>query len=100
MSKRVQPKNRAAAIPLWIVASIGRSVALKSDFQEYGVLYPAGRQGRLTSVMARPDGSLYATVAIDPADPDYWENFEFDQLRPVAAEVEFDLDIERGYILF
>lgn len=100
MSKRVQLKDRASVIPLWLVACIGRRVALNCDFREYGALYPAGHVGRLTSIMARPDGTLYATVAIDAADPDYWENFEFDQLRPATAEVQFDLDIEQGRILF
>lgn len=101
MSVRVkQGPGRQSSIPLWIVASIGRSVALVSEYQDHGVLYPAGHNCRLTSVMCREDGTLYVTVALAASDPQWWENFEFDQIRPAGHAVQFDLDIEHGYILF
>jgi hypothetical protein len=98
MSKRVQ--DFSSEIPLWIVASMGRSVAIKRDFEGACETYEAGCEGRLTSIQWREDGSFLATVALDPKDPDYWENFAFDDLRPVTAEVQFSLDIEHGFIVF
>lgn len=98
MSKRVQ--DFRSEIPLWIVASMGRSVAIKREFVGACETYEAGCEGRLTSIQWREDGSFLATVALDPKDPDYWENFAFDDLRPVTSEVEFSLDIEHGFIVF
>lgn len=98
MSKRVQ--DFQSEIPLWIVASMGRSVAIKRDFVGPCETYEAGCEGTLTSIQWREDGSFLATVALDPNDPDYWENFAFEDLRPVAAEVQFSLDIDHGFIVF
>lgn len=98
MSKRVQ--DFRSQIPLWIVASMGKSVAIKREFVGACETYEAGCRGTLTSIQWREDGSFLATVALDPNDPDYWENFAFDDLRPVAPEVTFDIDVERGLIVF
>jgi hypothetical protein len=98
MSKRVQ--DFQSEIPLWIVASMGKSVAIKRQFEGACETYEAGCEGRLTSIQWREDGSFLATVALDPHDPDYWENFAFEDLRPVTAEVQFSLDIDHGFIVF
>jgi hypothetical protein len=87
-------------IPLWVVASIGKQVALAVEFSGSCETYEAGCEGTLTSIQWREDGSFLATVALDPNDPDYWENFTFDQLRPASGQVKFSLDVERGVIAF
>jgi hypothetical protein len=87
-------------IPLWLVASMGKQVALAVQFVGPCETYEAGCRGTLTSIQSREDGSFLATVALDPEDPLYWENFAFDQLVPAVPQVRMSLDIERGVIAF
>lgn len=87
-------------IPLWVVASLGKSVALVSSFEGPTETYLAGSQGVLDSINSDGSGGFYATVALDEEDPGYLENFTFDQVRPVSSRVSFSLDIERGVMAF
>lgn len=87
-------------IPLWVVASLGKRVALVKDFVGPCETYEAGCEGVLTTIQADDGGSFHVTVALDPNDPTYWENFTFDQVRPPHAQITFQLDIERGAIVF
>lgn len=87
-------------IPLWVVASMGKQVVLVRDFVGACQTYPAGSKGTLTSIQDDDNGNCYATVGLDATDPDYWENFEFADIRPGSTQVKFTLDIEEGYIAF
>lgn len=87
-------------IPLWVVASLGQEVVLLVEYVGPCETYLPGCRGTLTSIQVADDGSFYTTVALDPNDPGYWENFTFDQIRPVPVKVGFSLDIEQGYIAF
>lgn len=83
-------------IPLWVVASLGKPVALVSSFEGAVRVYGPGSRGVLDSINADGSGGFYATVALDREDPSYLENFTFNQVRPVSSRVSFSLDIERG----
>jgi len=87
-------------IPLWVVASMGKNVALVRDFVGPCETYLTNCQGRLTSIQVDDEGGFFVTVALDEKDPTYWENFAFDDIRPVPMQVSFTLDIEEGFIGF
>jgi hypothetical protein len=85
-------------VPLWIVASLGKSVQLVDLFKTSLKVYPAGSVGVLTSIQS--GGGLYVTVALDEEDETYLENFSFDQVQPIHDQVKFQLDLENGAIAF
>lgn len=89
-------------IPLWVVASLGKEVVLRREFVGACETYLPGCRGILTSIQISDNGKgdAYVTVALDAHDPDYWENFAFEDIRPVPMKVSFTLDIEEGYIAF
>jgi len=88
-------------IPLWIVASMGKKVALEREFVGPCETYLAGCEGRLTSIQVSEEtGDFYVTVALDANDPSYLENFAFDAIRPASRQITFSLDIEEGFIAF
>lgn len=88
-------------IPLWVVATLGKQVALTSPFVGPCETYGVGSPGILTSIQwDESGGGFYGTVALDSQDISYLENFSFDQLRPMRNRVPFSLDIERGVIAF
>jgi hypothetical protein len=88
-------------IPLWVVASLGKEVALTVPFVGPCETYPVGSVGILTSIQWNENGGgFYATVAIDHDDPSYLENFSFNQVRPIRSRVGFSLNIEEGVIAF
>lgn len=76
-------------VPLWVVANLGKKVILKQDFVGSCETYRAGCEGTLVSIQAAIDGwqSLHATVALDPNDISYEENFTFDQIKPAAGVI-------------
>lgn len=90
-------------IPLWIVASLGKQVALTTDFIGPCETYRAGCRGKLLAVMVDEmnyDGEPYALVGLDANDLSYMENFRFDDLMPITNRVKFSLNIEQGIIAF
>jgi hypothetical protein len=91
----------ANAVPLWIVATLGKSVAILSDYVGPCETYKAGREGVLTSIQVSDEGAgFYVTLALDPEDPSYLENFSLDDIRPITRQVKLSVDIENGLILF
>jgi hypothetical protein len=90
-------------IPLWVVASIGKQIALNSDFQGPVHKYKTGSRGKLLAIMvdeANYKGEPYAIVALDPNDESDMENFRFRDIRPLTNRVKFSLNIEKGIIAF
>jgi hypothetical protein len=90
-------------IPLWVVASIGKQIALTTEFQGPVHRYAAGSRGKLLAIMVDEDnyqGKPYAIVALDPNDESDMENFPFKHIRPLVDRVKFSLNIERGIIAF
>jgi len=86
-------------VPLWIVASLGKQVALVKDFVGSCETYRAGCRGRLVSIQAGDD-DMHVTVQLDPNDSGYEENFGLDEIRQVEQDVSFSLDLEHGVIRF
>jgi len=86
-------------MPIWIVATLGKEVALTREFVGSCETYTRGCRGILTAIESG-GGVPYAVVALDPQDPGYLENFPFDHIRPVVDRVKFSMDIERGVIAF
>jgi hypothetical protein len=89
------------SIPIWIVASLGKEVVLRRDFVGTCETYRAGCRGRLVSIQAPIDGwqSLHVTVALDPNDISYEENFAFEDIKPVAGEIG-SFDMQNGLLHF
>ena len=82
-------------VPFWVVASLGRSVALQVEFVGPCETYTAGCEGILVSIQWSPDAGLLAVVALDPQDDSYWENLPFSAIRP-AGKLAYALDINTG----
>lgn len=90
-------------VPIWIVATLGKEVALTREFVGACETYTRGCRGTLTGVEVSPgtfDGAPYAVVALDPADPGYLENFRFSDIRPAVDTVKFSFNLEMGVIAF
>lgn len=87
-------------IPLWIVASLGKTVELVFRFRGAVQTYEPGYQGILHGIHVGESGRCVLTVALDEEDPSYLENFYFDQVRPAQDRIEFSLDLEQGAIAF
>lgn len=89
------------SIPLWVVANLGKKVVLKNDFEGACETYLAGCEGLLVSIQAPIPGDqgLHVTVALDPNDPGYQENFTVDQVKP-AAGILGSFHMEQGLIYF
>lgn len=85
-------------IPLWVVACLGKQVALKVDFQldPQLPLYRAGHLVKLQSIEAGEDGP-YACVQMQADDWGDLESFSFDDLRPLAGTLGC-FDMEHGLI--
>lgn len=88
-----------SAVPLWIVASLGKHVELVKGFEGPCETYPAGYSGRLVSIQAG-DESMHVTVQLDPDDWGYEENFAFDEIMPASRHVKMSLDLENGIVNF
>lgn len=91
-----------STIPLWVVASLGKKVLLTKDFEGSCETYRAGCQGTLISIQAPVDDwqDFHVTVALDPNDMSYEENFSVDAIRPLTNRVAFSLNIEEGLMRF
>lgn len=104
LEKIMVPEDFMNQIPLWVVASLGKEVAITADFVGPCETYAAGCRGVLMSIdvyqTSERTGKPFAIVALDPNDFGYLENFEFDQIQPVARKVKFSLDIQNGVIAF
>lgn len=90
-------------MPIWIVASIGKEIALTRDFVGPCETYSVGCRGILRAIECYPwnnEGKAYALVSLDANDPEYVENLTFDHIRPVVNKVKFSLNIEKGLIAF
>lgn len=87
-------------IPLWVVASLGRKVALVDDFDDGVRVYPAGTQGTLMTLRGDSAPVLWVDVCLNPDDPTDWERLAVWQIRPPTEQISFELDIERGAIAF
>lgn len=87
-------------IPLWVVATLGKQVVLTVKYEGPCTAYPAGWEGILTSIQVDDEGGFYVTVALDADDPSYLENFDFDQVRPATYKASFQIDAERGILIF
>jgi hypothetical protein len=96
-------EEQMSQVPIWVVASLGKKVALLKDFSYAGKTYPAGSVGLLQAIMITddsPDCDPYAIVSIDPDDDTYMQNFEFSDIRPLTDKVKFSLNIKKGIIAF
>jgi hypothetical protein len=82
-------------VPFWVVASLGKSVALVNEFVGPCETYSVGSEGVLVSIQWDADGGLCAVVALDPQDDSYWENLPFSSIRP-AGKLAYSLDINTG----
>jgi hypothetical protein len=93
-----------AQMPIWIVATLGKEVALTREFVGACETYAVGCRGTLVAIhtFVTEQGQIrpYALVALDPNDDTYWENFSFADIRPVVDSVKFSIDIQRGVIAF
>lgn len=98
MSKRVD--EMGAQVPLWIVASLGKKVALVEPFDDGLRTYPAGSLGVLVAIRGDDMPRLSVDVCLNPDDPTDWERFTPSQLRPPSQQISFALDIEEGFIAF
>lgn len=87
-------------IPLWLVASLGQRVALVNDFNDGIRTYPAGTHGTLMAILGADMPTVTLDVCVNPDDPTDWERFMPWEIRPVANQVKFSIDIERGVIEF
>ena len=87
-------------IPLWVVASLGRYVSIRIQFQGGNTVYMPGHWGLLVGIMVKPDEEEGITllVALDENDLGYMENFLIDEVRPVSDAVLFSLDLDEGYL--
>lgn len=98
MSKRVDEWN--AEVPMWLIACLGKRVALEREFFDGVRTYPAGSEGVLMAIRGDAMPSVGVDVCLNPDDPTDWERFTPSELRPVALEVTFSLELERGVIAF
>lgn len=87
-------------IPLWLVASLGRKVALVNDFTDGVRTYPAGSVGILVSIRGVDMPSVSVDVCLNPDDPTDWERFSPSELRAASGSASFSIDLERGVIAF
>jgi hypothetical protein len=89
-------------IPLWVVASLGKQIALSTEFVGSCETYTKGCRGTLSAIMvdSNYNGMPYAVVALDPEDETYLENFRFDEIEPLTSKIKFSLNIERGIMAF
>lgn len=99
MSKRVEQMK--SEVPLWLVASLGRRVALERDYRDDdGRIYPAGYEGILMAVRGADLPAVTVDVCLNMDDPDDWERLMHWDIRPPAKQIIFELDIDRGVIAF
>lgn len=98
MSKRVAKLENE--VPLWLVASLGKKVAIVNDYDSGRVFYPAGSEGILMAIRGADMPSLSVDVCLDRDDPDVWERFVPSEIRPPSQQITFELDIHRGVIAF
>ena len=98
MSKRVEEPGDQ--IPLWLVASLGKKVAIEKNFFDGVNHYPAGHQGLLMSIRGDALPEVAVDIALNPNDPTDWERFYVWEIRPASGQTTFSLDIERGLIVF
>jgi len=98
MSKRVQESR--SEVPLWLVACLGKKVVTRIETFDGVRTYPAGSEGILMAIRGADMPSLSVDVCLDPDDPTNWERLMHYDVKPAAAEVSFDLDLERGVIVF
>lgn len=99
MSKRVE--HMESEVPLWLVASLGRRVALERDFRDSeGRVYPAGYEGILMAIRGVDMPTVTVDVCLNMADPDDWERLMHWDIRPPTKQISFALDIERGVVAF
>jgi hypothetical protein len=98
----LQPEDFMSQIPLWVVVTLGKEVILKRDLVGPCETYTKGCRGILTAIDTDSDNGFapYAIVALDPNDLGYLENFEFDDIEPVADRIKYSLDVQRGVIAF
>lgn len=88
-------------VPLWVVASLGKPVALVGYFCGPCGTYPPGSVGTLDAIAVKGDNTgFYASVALDAHDLGYLEPFEFSEIAPTTATVKFSLDLEEGCMSF
>lgn len=95
-------EDHMTQIPLWVVASLGKQVALSTEFTGPCETYTKGCRGTLSAIMVDTNygGMPYALVALDPNDETYLENFRFNEIQPLTSKIKFSLNIERGVIAF
>lgn len=74
-----------SAVPQWVVEYLGKRVITRRELAGPCEVYPAGSVGVLVSIQAEIPGYQAAgvTVALDPNDLGYEENFGFDDIRPL-----------------
>lgn len=72
------------AVPAWVVESLGKKVVTRRELAGPCEVYPVGSVGVLVSIQACIPGwqAGGVTVALDPNDISYEENFSFDDIRP------------------
>lgn len=96
-------ENFMSQVPIWVVATLGKEVALTRDFSGPCQTYPVGFRGILRGIECYPwnnGGKAYVIVSLDPHDPEYVENLTVDQIRPIVDSVKFSFNLERGLIAF
>ena len=98
MSEQVD--SMKVEVPLWLVASLGKKVAIEKTFFDGVDIYPAGYEGVLMAIRGSDFPELSVDVALNPEDPTDWERFSLWEIRPVADQISYSLDIERGVIAF
>jgi hypothetical protein len=90
-------------VPIWVVATIGKEVALTREFSGPCETYSAGSRGILRGIECYPwnnGGKAYVIVSLDLHDPDYVENFTIDHIRPIVDKVKVSFDLQNGVIAF
>lgn len=95
-------EDQMTQIPLWVVASLGKQVALATEFVGPCETYIKGCRGVLSAIMMNEnyEGKPYALLCLDPEDDSYLENFLFEDIEPISDKVKFSLDMEHGMIAF
>lgn len=88
-------------IPLWVVASLGKRVALVKGFEGPCEAYPPMHEGFLTGIQYDEVGNqCYALVALDMDDLSYLENFYFHEIRPPHGPAVYVVDDKAESLVF
>lgn len=99
--KRYKSIGGIMEIPLWVVASLGKRVALVDGFEGPCEAYPPMHEGILAGIQYdEVSNQCYTLVALDMNDLTYLENFDFSEIRPPHGPAVYVVNEKAESVVF